>query len=92
MAASRRDYVARSQMRQETAECYMALRDCHGLELLEKDPYLEACAKGQRNVLGIADKEYTALVQNAAHTEHLQLLEALTKASTSSNATRRFLL
>ena len=79
MTATRKEYVARSQMRQETAECYMALRDCHGLEQLEMDRDLDACAKGQRNVLGLADKDYASLVHNASHTEHLQLLEALNK-------------
>jgi hypothetical protein len=89
MAMSRKEFVARSQMRQETASCYMALLSCHGLEHLEKDPDLDACAKGQRNVLGTADKDYTVLVEHAAKAEHLQLLEAFTKTSTTSNASRR---
>ena len=47
-----------------------------GLEQLENDAELEACAKGQRYVAGIRDKEYAALVEDAALHEHGQVLSA----------------
>lgn len=48
-----------------------------GIEQLESDADLEACAKGQRYVTGIYDKEYAALVESAALHEHENLLKSL---------------
>ena len=90
LASSRKDFVARAQLRQETAACYMALRRCHGLQMLETDTDLEACAKGHRYVEGVNDKEYAALVESAAKMEHDQLLKALatTNAGQAKKAVR----
>ena len=78
LARSRKEFVARLRMRQDIAACYTALRNCHGLEQLEHDTDLEACAKGQRYVPGIYDKEYAEFVESAARIEHQQLLKAVT--------------
>lgn len=88
LSTSRKGFVARSQLRQEAAACYISLRNCHGLQELETDTELEACAKGQRSLVGIHDKEYAVLVETAASAEHDKLLKALTSRSSTNTARR----
>ena len=77
LASSRKDTLAWNTMRQDTAACYLAVRSCHGIEALEADADLDACAKDQRFIVGVYDKEYAELVHSAAHMQHNQMLKAI---------------
>ena len=87
MPNSRKDFLARSQVRQDSVACYMALRNCNSLLELQSDSDLEACAKGQRYVSGIYDAQYAHLVETGAKIEHSLLLQAVSSRRHSPHQT-----